>query len=454
MAKKTPRYYQVNGFKWTLDAWKDDHIPILALPGGGGKTLLVAMLMQHLLREEEGGKVLYVAHRIELIKQVRDKLTVDGGIPGEDIGILLGGERRTLERPVQVASIQTLAKMTDLPDFVGIFIDEGHRAPADTYQALVRRFPLAKVAGLTATPTRFNGAPLHSVYTKLIEVEKMSALIKKGYLTSPRCFSDAKELLPKLEKVRKSAGDFHPGDLAKNMSLGTLTGGVLSNYQRWAKGRQYVGFAPSLEYSRTRVKQFNKAGFPSAHIDGETPEDERAKVVEDFRSGKLIGIWNYDILAEGFDLPACRVCIMARPTLSYVKFQQQAARIMRPYNGEDAILLDHALNIGRFYFPDVDRKFTLDGGLEKDPNAQMATKVCPQCYRILPVVAEECPECGYSFKKEERRKKEEKETELRELKKAAVEEERKRIEVIAAKNKYPKSFIEKYMKAWCDARGY
>lgn len=451
MAKKKPRYYQENGFKWTLESWEQKEIPICVLPGGGGKTLLVAMLMGPFV--EKAKPVVYVAHRTELIRQTSIKLSEDGGIQKDEIGLLMGGEPRRPERLVQVASIQTLARMKELPDFAGIFIDEGHRASADTYRELLVRFPRAKVAGFTATPSRLNGAPLSSVYTKLIEIEKMSVLIKKGYLTSPLCYSDAEELLPKLEKLRKTAGDFDVNELANRMNQPKLVGGILDNYLRVARGRQFVCFASSLDHSRELVKQFNLAGVPCAHLDGKTPAEERKEIIEAFRSGKLLGICNYDILSEGFDLPACRVCIMARPTMSYVKFQQQAARVMRPYNDETSILLDHALNIGRFFFPDIDRKFSLEKGLEKEPGG-MGTKTCPCCRLVVPMVTQECPGCGHPFKREERRQLEEKEKELQELKREGIAKERARIEAIAKKNKYPKEFVDKYMKSWCEVRGY
>lgn len=444
---KKARYYQVLAAQTLLALMYAGKKPLGELAGGGGKTLIIAMIMYKLV--QDGKRVLYIAHRRELLLQVQKKLTEDGGLSPSFIGLMMGGKKRNLDRPIQVASIQTLQNMKDLRGFDCIVFDECHRAVAKSYQNVVAQLPNAMVVGLTATPTRLDGKPLGAAFTDLIKIEKISVLIAKGFLSRPRCFSDKKELLPDLKGLVTLGGDFDLKELAKRVDLKDLRGAILANYCRVARGRQFIGFASSVKHSRKLVEEFTAAGIPCAHLDGKTPQPERDEVVRRFRAGELVGIWNFDILTEGFDLPACRVCIMARPTKSLVKYLQQAARVMRVYNDEDAIILDHALNVVRHFFPDEDREYTLEQG-EVVPDDRLNVKVCPECGEMVPSNAHVCPGCGYSFAAKERKDLEVRQAQLEEVDRAMFE--KKAAEILAAakkeKIKNPEAFTKEFMEEW------
>ena len=129
--------------------------PLLVAPTGSGKTVIAAAIIQAL---GEHKFVLVIAHRRELIRQIKKKLA-DFDIKA---GVILAGEPLDQTCRVQVASIQTLSARylrggKDLPPANLIFIDEAHHARANTYRKLVEMYPDARVAGLTATPCRKDG---------------------------------------------------------------------------------------------------------------------------------------------------------------------------------------------------------------------------------------------------------------------------------------------------------
>src|SRR6476646_2745960 len=75
---------------------------LLVAPTGSGKTLIAAELIR--TATAKGKRILFLAHRRELIFQARDKLA-EFGI---EAGVILAGEQPDEEALVQVASIQTL----------------------------------------------------------------------------------------------------------------------------------------------------------------------------------------------------------------------------------------------------------------------------------------------------------------------------------------------------------
>jgi hypothetical protein len=99
---------------------------------------------------EKRRRVLFLAHRRELIDQCAAKLDEAGVLHH---GVILSGhaKARAPQAPVQVASIQTLIRR-ELPLADLVIIDEAHRALAKSYQHLLANYPHAKIIGLTATP--------------------------------------------------------------------------------------------------------------------------------------------------------------------------------------------------------------------------------------------------------------------------------------------------------------
>ena len=77
-----------------------------------------------------------------------------------DIGQLGAGKKRTTHK-VDVATIQTLARMPDQAaafDGYGlVIVDECHHLPAVTFDQAVRRASVRRWLGLTATPYRRDG---------------------------------------------------------------------------------------------------------------------------------------------------------------------------------------------------------------------------------------------------------------------------------------------------------
>lgn len=77
---------------------------LVVCPTGGGKTVLAADIIRSAVTK--GSRVLFLAHRRELILQTSEKLHRFG----VRHGVLMASQKESLHQSVQVASVQTLLR--------------------------------------------------------------------------------------------------------------------------------------------------------------------------------------------------------------------------------------------------------------------------------------------------------------------------------------------------------
>lgn len=363
----------------------------LVCPTGGGKTVIAAQII--LSAYQKGKRCLFFAHRRELIKQSMRKL-IEAGIPAQDCGMLMGQESIRTHAPVVVASIATWIRRDPTPADV-VFVDEAHHAVSDSYKKVQAAYERSVILGLTATPYRANGDGLGDAFDGLEVVRSPAKLMADGFLCGFRVFAGAER--PDLAKIRTVAGEYDSGQVELAMDKRELTGGIVSNWLRLAEGRATFCFATSVAHSHHIVEAFREAGVRAEHIDMDTPTRVRDRVFDRLARGELQVLSNVGICTEGTDVPAAKACILARPTKSVGLYLQMAGRVLRPFEGQDAIILDHADNVRRLGFPDMDRVFTLGKKPKKKTEDVEMAKTCEDCGALVPLAVRVCPECGAVF---------------------------------------------------------
>lgn len=359
---------------------------LLVVPTGGGKTVLACAIIASL----PTARVLFVAHRLELIDQTARQLE-RWGI--HDIGVIRADDERTNPRArVQVASVQTLVRRTDVGDFDVCFIDECHRATAASYQrAVFDRYPQAHHIGLTATPSRLTGGALGQTYSRLVIGATYSQLIADGFVCEPEVYSTP-AAVPSLEGVKTVGGDYHEGQLEAVMTGTRLVGSVADDLAEHRNGQRAVVFAVTVRHALALRDRLEGIGLRAGHVDGDTPLDERRATLAKLDAGELDVVTNVGVLTEGWDMPSVKVASVARPTKSLALWMQMAGRILRPWQGVTPVLLDHGDNVRRHGPPTSDWHWTLDDKpqrvAEKSP-----FKLCLKCF--LYVRKWPCNACGY-----------------------------------------------------------
>jgi DNA repair protein RadD len=389
-----------------------------------------------------GKRLLFLAHRRELITQAAERLESFGLTPG-----IVMGSRKDIDAQIVVASVSTLVNLLDvIGEFDLVFVDEAHHfvlgkiaddaasefasevAPKvkklGMYRRVFDRFVDSAIfVGLTATPVRLDGKLLGDVFERLIEPEvdgqkvNLVWLQDNGFLVPARYF--AGRLKPDLEglTVSKDSGDYSSKKAFERMNDKALFADVVAHYQQRAAGKSAVVFNVNVAHSKSMVAEFLAAGIPSAHLDGTTPDTERDQIIADFKSGAILVLNNVGIVGEGVDIPGIECVIMNRPTESVVIWLQAIGRALRPVylpgmpldtpderlaaiiwsDKPEATILDHGGNCLRLGFAETEREFSLTGKRKKKGRPPVTE--CPEahggCGRLMPGVPLVCPQCGF-----------------------------------------------------------
>lgn len=373
---------------------------ILVAPTGSGKTVMAADLINRNL--EAGRRILFMAHRRELISQAAKKL-FDVGV---DSGIIQAGFPMRVGEPVQVASVQTLwaramrGSAIELPPANVVIVDEAHRAMARTYRKIIDEFPAAIIIGLTATPCRGDGRGLGSIFEAIIECPSTDELIKGGYLVPTKVYAPS---TPNLKGVKIVAGDYVENQLSERVDKPQLVGDIVTHWLKLANGRKTIVFAVDVAHSVHIRDEFLKADVKAAHIDGNTPAEERDQILKDFRDDNLEVVTNCQILTEGYDEPSVSCIVLARPTKHMGLYRQMIGRVLRPYAEKThALVLDHAGATFQHGFAEDPVAWTLDESkraespahIARSQNKRSGLTTCPAC-KAIRYAGDPCPACGW-----------------------------------------------------------
>ena len=276
---------------------------MVQMPTGTGKTYFMAEVIRTITNKQEtinGGGVLVVAHRIELIEQISqtlDRFGIKHGILNK--GFSFNNEFNELPQ-VMVASIQTLTRRiwtTDYTDstdydldtnFSLIIIDEAHHAVAETYRMLWDWWPKAKFLGLTATPCRLNGAPFTDLFDMLLQSWSIREFIQKGWLSdldyvSVRSDSIAVRKVASLNK-RGADGDYQTKQAALVLDTEESIEHLYWSYKEFADGKKGIVYAINRDHARHIAEYYSERGLRCAVIDSKTPAKERQRIVEEYKT--------------------------------------------------------------------------------------------------------------------------------------------------------------------------
>lgn len=366
---------------------------LYVLPTAAGKTIVAAAIMRARVREHQ--RLLFLAHRREIVQQAMDRL-IASGVPEVMIGVIMAGAARVRSiAPIQLASVDTLRRR-DVPGSVDlVIVDEAHRAAAASYRWLIAELA-APVLGLTATPKRLDGKGLAEDFDKMVVGPQSSELLDAGWLARLRAWTVPENNLPDLSDVRLSGGDYQRGQLEGVMNTRALVGNIVEHWQRLAAEQRTVVFCVGVEHSRHVRESFATAGVAAEHLDGETPTRERAAVLQRLRNGATRVLTNCDIVTEGWDEPSLKCIVMARPTKSLRLYLQMVGRAARPWENAEPRLLDHAGNVLRHGMPQMDRKWKLATTRGRPKKSEPTAKACPECGELLEALSRECA-CGFVF---------------------------------------------------------
>ena len=369
------------------------HRSVMAqMPTGTGKTVLLASVVESFLREHSNCKVWIVAHRRELVSQIRETIervfskitpslfTIKEGSTShpdplssgareetapprrsEQLRSKVGGPSKVspdclsasaFNVPIKAVSIQWLSKHYDeIEEEPGlIVIDEAHHALAKTYKEMWERFPKAKFLGLTATPCRLNGKGFTDLFDVLVQSWDVPEFISKGRLAtydfvSIKSDGVTQRLIDSLQK-RGADGDYQNKEMDMLLNKKPSIERLYQSLEEFGKDRKGIVYAINISHAQKIAKLYQEHGVKAIAIDSKTPATERQQDIEAFKKGDIQVLVNVDIFSEGFDCPDVEFVQLARPTLSLAKYLQMVGRGLRVAKGKkNCVIID---NVGLY----------------------------------------------------------------------------------------------------------
>lgn len=420
---------------------------VIVSPTGSGKSVIGAAIVLALA----GKRILWCAHRAELLTQARSEM-IAAGVPESEIGILTDRRRDNAEARILIAGVLMFQRRS-VPDVDAIFFDEAHRATAASYRRIRKENPKASVIGLTATPWRLDGSPLGDVFDEIHVAAGPSELSMDGFIASPVTYGLPLEKARALTKGVKGKREYSDEQLANAMTKKSLMGDTIAEWKRLSGGAPTIAFAVNHRHASKLHARFKAAGVRTEYMSKALIANHgaREKMLARLVSGKTQIVINVDVLSEGVDFPSVKCILLVRPTKSLTKFLQQVGRACRPFNEQRPIIIDHAGNCWRFGLPQEEREWALSGRA-KETSGEAPVKVCPECQAMIPARCEICPECA-AEQPISAREREEQEAELERLrlKEEKLAAARLRVEQVAQTRGFSNDWVEKVVRAMSEA---
>lgn len=375
---------------------------MLCSPTGSGKTEIGMALVRGARSKHK--RVIFLCNRVHLVEQTSRRFTK----AGISHGIIQGENTTRVYESVLVASIQTVVRR-GMPEVDLIIIDEAHTvAGSKDYRAVIASAKGVPVIGLSATPyARGLGKHYDELGGPLFEHMTVAAtipdLIEAGYLVDCDVYAPSEPDMAGIKQARNAFGDmdYTDADVGRAADKPELVGDIVTHWLRLAAGTPTVCFAANIAHSKHIVERFQAAGVAAEHIDCWTDAEERRAILARVETGETMVISNVGILAEGWDFPACRTLILARPTRSRIRYIQMAGRVLRPHASKDrALILDHSGSVTKLGFPTEEFPLELDDGSPRDAKGgqeereKPLPKACPSCSYVKTV--HKCPVCGFA----------------------------------------------------------
>jgi len=342
------------------DAMLRGQRPCLVAPTGAGKTVILAELTRRALAR--GEQVLVLCHREEILGQIVASLRRHLG-PSVVVAMVTAGSRPRMDRRVIVGMVPTLNhRLAVLAKMAGctVLADECHHAPSPSWRRVMTAAAPARMAGLTATPVRPDGKGLgdEGVFDVLVNGPEAAELMRDGKLCRYRLFAAPHRISSK--GVKKRGGEFVSAEVEGRVV--EINGYIVRDWLAANPQRlPTICVAVSVTHAHEVAELYRAAGISAEAVDGKTPKEERRRIFERFRQGRLTVLVACAVVDEGLDVPEATVLQVLRLIGSLRLWRQLIGRVLRPADGKShAIILDHTDNWQRLPPPDADMDWRLN----------------------------------------------------------------------------------------------
>ncbi|MFD7066831.1 DEAD/DEAH box helicase [Streptomyces sp. NPDC059913] len=359
---------------------------MLSLPTGAGKTRVTAEAVIRWVKRvgDFKGPLLWIAQTEELCEQAvqswkfvwskvgaEQPLTISRLWSTNEVGDVVDHPHLVVATDAKLERCLGTDQYAWLRRAALVIVDEAHTAISKRYTEILGRLGLTQyetgrhLLGLTATPfrntnedetrrlvSRFgnrrldegvfpSGDPYRDLqdWGMLAQVEHRT--LEGGRIELTR---DEKTHADRMAMLSRSAEQRLADDHARSRRI---VDSVAALPDDWPT----LLFATSVDHAKYLAAMLNDQGVPSAAVDSTTSAQDRRARIEKFRAGRIRVLTNYGVLTQGFDAPATRAVVVARPVYSTNVYQQMIGRGLRgPRNGgkDSCLILNVSDNIANF----------------------------------------------------------------------------------------------------------
>lgn len=402
----TPHYYQRDAVDATNEFMSDGRgNPLVVIPPGGGKSLIMATHVQEALRDYPDTRILNLTSFPELIQQNYDELKgywpqAPAGIYSAKIG------RKQIRSQLLFAGIQSIHKKAyNLQKVDMVNVDEAHTIPRKSNTMYMRFLsdllqinPNLKIIGYTATPFRADSGLLHrgegAMFDDIAYEINIRELIDGGYLSMLTTQSGHGQI--NTDGVKIIAGEFNQVQLeAAAFDVDRLRS-VADEIKANSEGRRGIlYFGCGIGTCETMRDMFRERGISAECVFGTTPNAERRQIISAYKAGKIGALSLLGVGTTGFNAKHVDLIAVDRAIQALNLYVQIIGRGTRLFPGkDDCLILDFGGNIKR-HGP-IDKLTEIKEKIKKD-GASSPVKACKICEASNPISARECSSCGNPF---------------------------------------------------------
>ncbi|MGA4985380.1 DEAD/DEAH box helicase [Streptomyces cellulosae] len=359
---------------------------MLSLPTGAGKTRVTSEAVIRWVKRvgDLEGPLLWVAQTEELCEQAVQSwkfvwskvgaerpLTISRLWSSHEVGNVVENPHLVVATDAKLERCLGTDQYAWLRQAALVIVDEAHTAISKRYTEILKQLGLTQyetgrhLLGLTATPFRNTNED----ETRRLVSRFGNRRLDEGVFPSGDPYRDLQDwgMLAQVEHRTLTGGRI---ELTRDEKTHAERMAMLSRAaeQRLAddhaRSRRIVDevanlpadwptllFATSVDHAKYLAAMLNDRGITAAAVDSTTSAQDRRRRIEDFRTGRIRVLTNYGVLTQGFDAPATRVVVVARPVYSTNVYQQMIGRGLRgPRNGgkPTCLILNVDDNIANF----------------------------------------------------------------------------------------------------------
>ncbi len=389
-----------------------DGSPLIDLPTGAGKSLVLAGFCHDLVTKWPGMRLVVLSHSIELVEQDYMKLKeywtkAPCGMFSASLG------KKQAHHPITFGTVQSLYRKAEVLGHRDvILIDEAHlvsRKVTGMYNRLIttlkRINPRIRMLGLSATIYRLDSGLLYegddALFDDVCYEAKLADLIYQGYLTP--IVSKLPETQADVRRIKITAGEFNSASMEGEF-IKITEEAIADAIPRLESRKAVMWFCSGIKHANLVRDLLRSLGESSESVSSKTPKDERKQILDGFRDGCFRHIASMALVTTGYDAPRTDGIVMLRATMSPGLYVQIAGRGLRLHpDKKNCLFVDYGTNVDRLgplthVTPPRSRRMGKNEGEGKEKKPLV--RICEVCRTANDLEAVDCSECGTPLVKE------------------------------------------------------